>query len=81
MDLNLTEILGITGAALVLVAFAMNQSNKWTNDSYNYDLTNFIGSAMLLLYGLILETYPFVALNAIWALFSLKDLLVRVSRK
>jgi len=72
--------IGILGSGIILIAFLLNQMDIWKNNNFYYDLFNFVGSAILAAYGFALETYPFVVLNTIWALFSLKDLLKRVLR-
>lgn len=68
-------IIGIIGAVLVLIAFLMNQTNKWKNDSIKYDLVNFLGSLALVIYAVLTESYPFLVLNSVWAIFSLKDII------
>ncbi len=70
---TITLLIGISGAAIILVAFLLNQLNKWKNDSFIYDFANFIGSLLLVIYAILLSSYPFLILNGVWAAFSLKD--------
>jgi hypothetical protein len=63
-----------------LYAFIMLQSNIWKNDDLRYDLLNFIGSAMLLAYSLMTKVYPFAVLNTVWAILSLKDVVIDLRR-
>jgi len=68
-------IVGTIGATLVLIAFIFNQTDKWKSRDFAYDLTNLIGSATLVLYALMIESYPFAILNLVWSYVSLKDVL------
>jgi glucose uptake protein GlcU len=77
-DLPLT--LGIIGMALILLGFFMTQSHKWSQDDLKYDLTNFVGSALLVYYGIIGRAWPFVILNGVWGLYSLKDVFVDMKK-
>ncbi|MBT6143128.1 hypothetical protein HOH51_01300 [bacterium] len=70
------EILGVIGMLLILVAFTMNQLQKWTHESLAYDLVNFLGSVLLVYYAFVLQSVPFIVLNLVWALVSLKDLCI-----
>ena len=72
--------LGILGMIIILWTFTMVQSHKWSQDSVRYDLLNFLGSALLVAYALDARAWPFVILNGIWALYSLKDILFDLSR-
>ncbi len=67
-------LLGTLGAFIVLVAFVMNQTHRWKEDDLVYDVTNFIGSCMLVAYAIILKSYPFAFLNLVWAGVSLLNI-------
>ncbi|HRY36339.1 MAG TPA: hypothetical protein P5230_00450 [Candidatus Magasanikbacteria bacterium] len=77
----LITTIGIIGAGLVLLAFLMNQMKKWKNDSLIYDLVNFLGAGVLIVYGLMIKGYPFVILNTVWALVSLRDIFIDLKKK
>lgn len=70
-----TDIIGFTGALLILFGFLLNQVNVLKTSNVFYDFINFLGSFLLLIYALILQSVPFVIVNTVWALFSLKDVL------
>jgi lipid-A-disaccharide synthase-like uncharacterized protein len=74
------EVIGFTGMVLILFAFIMNQTHKWKDDSLGYDLVNAVGSVLLIVYAMFLNSYPFLILNGIWALVSLRDLVLDVNR-
>ncbi len=78
MDLT---IVGIAGSALVLVAFLLNQSNRLKNSSVVYDFLNFLGSLLLLIYAIYTNSLPFIIVNIVWGLFSLKDCLLYLLKR
>ena len=73
-------IVGSVGAALILVAFVMGQFHFWKDTYFIYDLMNLLGSLMLIVYALIGFSWPFVILNGVWALVSLKDCVTDLTR-
>ena len=78
--LDFTTGIGTLGALFILIAFSMNQLKKWKDDYLIYDLANLIGSGLLVTYAIILKSYPFLILNGIWALVSLRDVLGDIKR-
>lgn len=66
---------GIVGTAIILLAFLLNQFGKWSSESISYDLANVVGSGILIYYAYTLESWPFVALNTVWCLVSLSDMI------
>jgi len=79
--MDITLIVGILGMLCILTAFILGQLNIWKNDSLSYDLVNLIGSGLLVYYGLLIKGYPFVLLNAVWAIYSLRDVIVDLRKK
>lgn len=69
--------LGVAGSAILLALFLANQLGRLTTDSRLYDLGNFAGAALLAGYSVALHAWPFLILNAVWALASARDLLRR----
>ncbi|HEY5714324.1 MAG TPA: hypothetical protein VIT68_03155 [Candidatus Gracilibacteria bacterium] len=72
--------LGVLGAALILIAFLLNQLHKWKDTYFVYDFFNFIGSTFLVIYAVDGKVWPFVVLNGIWALMSLRDSITDLQR-
>lgn len=66
-------LIGTSGAALILLAFILNQLHYWSDEDLIYDLCNLVGSGLLIWYSLLLDSTPFLILNSIWALVSLRD--------
>lgn len=79
--MDITLIIGASGALLILIAFVANETHKWKDTDLIYDAVNFIGSALLLVYAILLVSYPFIILNAIWAGVSLKDVIPGLRNK
>ena len=79
----MTVTIGIIGAGLILLAFILQQTHVWKNDDFVYDFVNFIGAVLLVIYGVLIKGYPFVVLNSIWAIVSLRDVFIdlRKSKK
>ncbi len=75
--MDIYEFIGITGAALVLVGFVMEQTHKWKDTSFVYDGVNFLGGVLLTVYAFAIGSYPFLVINVVWSLVSLRDLLRR----
>ncbi len=67
-------LIGISGAAIILIFFLLNQTHKISSDSLSYDIANFIGALLLLIYAVLLSSLPFAILNGVWALVSLRDI-------
>jgi len=79
--MTVQEIIGTSGATILLIAFIMNQLNKWKNDSIIYDGFNVIGGALMTAYAFILQAWPFFILNSVWTIVSIKDCIIFFSKK
>ncbi len=79
--MDTTTLIGVVGAGVILVLFLLNQLNKLKNNNFWYDFWNFIGSALLCVYAYLLDSIPFIILNFIWAVFSLRDVLKYLVKK
>ena len=75
------DYIGILGATIILILFLGNQFNKISNDSVWYDFGNFVGSAMLVYFAVVTKSLPFVVLNTVWAIVSLKDVFIGLTQK
>jgi len=74
-------VLGIVGMVLILWGFLMIQAHRWNQDQLIYDTFNFVGSVLLVIYAVVGRAWPFVVLNTIWGLYSLKDILGALIQK
>jgi len=75
------EIIGTIGAVIILYTFVMNQFGKLSADGFWYDFLNLLGSGALLYYAATLGALPFIIINGIWAILSLKDVLAHIFKK
>ena len=75
----MTIFIGTIGAGIILILFLLNQTGRVKTGALSYDLWNFLGASLLVAYSLALQAYPFAVLNAVWALFSLRDVYISVS--
>jgi hypothetical protein len=74
--MDITTSIGIVGATIILIGFTLNQFGKISVDSKSYDLINVVGPLFLIWYAYLLESYPFLILNIVWASASLWSLLI-----
>ena len=69
--------IGISGLVLLLGAFFLLETNKISRHSKPYLVANIIGSALLAVYALSLQSWPFVVLESVWAAFATYELAIR----
>ena len=68
--------IGVPGAVLILIAFYMSETERWSDKNVYYQIINLIGSLTLAVYAYILGSPPFLILNGIWAIISFRDLII-----
>lgn len=78
--ITITLMIGLSGMVLVLLAFLMNQTHIWKDTDLIYDGTNFLGGALLVWYAWIIYSWPFLLLNGVWALWSLRDVYLDIKQ-
>lgn len=74
MHTDIYFLMGIVGMLCILAGFHLIQTHKLTADSLLYDVLNFVGSGLLVIYGIAGSSWPFVILNGVFALYSLYDI-------
>ena len=67
----MTLLIGSVGALLLLVAFALEKFGVLKNDSSAYDVLNLVGAGFLTWYAFLLNCWPFIILEGVWALVAL----------
>jgi len=65
---------------VTLTAFILNQIGKIDKDDFSYDLLNALGAGILILYAFLIKSWPFFVLNFIWALISVKDVIMDIKK-
>ena len=73
----LFQLMSLTGAVLILGAYAALQRG-WTGaDNRWYNVANFVGSALLAWVAIVDRRVGFIVLETVWALFSVPGMLRR----
>ena len=70
----LYNVIGVTGALLILFGFYRTSIGRWTNTSFWYELDNAVGATLLVIYQLHLHAYISVVLNTVWAIVAFRGL-------
>lgn len=78
--MDIKTLIGISGAAIILIFFLLNQLHRLSSDSLVYDIANFIGGLLLAIYAILISSTPFIILNGVWTLVSLRDTFVDLKR-
>ena len=69
-----SDIIGSVGVTLILIAFLLNLVGRMAADSRVYLLLNLVGAGLTCLSSIMIEFWPFVVLEAVWALAALAGL-------
>jgi len=67
-------LVGVIGAGIILTGFLLNQLGTLTAESRMYDCLNIVGALLLIMYAVLLDSYPFIILNTVWMLVSIHGL-------
>ncbi len=68
------DILASIGVIILLVAFLLNLYRKLPAQSWIYKVLNMVGAGICCFSSYLISFYPFVALEAVWALVALLSL-------
>jgi len=68
------DVLASIGVIILLIAFLLNLYKKLPAQNTRYKLMNFIGAGICCFSSWMIKFYPFVALEAVWALVALLSL-------
>jgi hypothetical protein len=72
-----SDLIGSTGVGLILIAFILNLADVLDRTTRSYLILNLVGASLTLLASALIAFYPFVVLEAAWALAALIGLLRR----
>ncbi len=73
--MNFTDWIGFLGVFQILLAYVLNVVGKIKNTHIIFILLNLIGASMACLASILLNYWPFIILEAVWALVSLYTLI------
>lgn len=64
------DVVGLIGVGLVLFAYMLLQTNKWTSKDFSFSITNFIGSVCILFSLFFHWNLSSVVIEIMWLLIS-----------
>jgi hypothetical protein len=73
--MKISDIIASVGVIILLVAFLLNLFKKIDSESKLYALMNFVGAGLCGYSSYLINFYPFVILEGIWAFVALLSLL------
>ena len=76
----MSQVISVAGALCVLGAYVAIQTQRLGADNRLYQALNLIGSVALAVAAVVMFNVGFILLNAVWALVSLRGLLIGYRR-
>ena len=73
--MDIIDWIGFSGVFQIFLAYILNVSGKLHKHSLAFLLLNLVGAAMACLASILMNYWPFILLEGIWALVSLIALL------
>jgi hypothetical protein len=74
------QVVSLSGAVLVLIAYAALQRGRLHREDRWFNLLNFVGSALLAWIAVLDRRWGFILLEVAWALLSIPPLVRRSGR-
>lgn len=78
LQMQLPDIIGTIGVTLLLAAYFLHLRNIISGKSLIYIFLNFFGACLAGISSFMIEFYPFVVLEGIWAVVSFIPLIKRI---
>ncbi|WP_166966696.1 CBU_0592 family membrane protein [Yeosuana marina] len=75
--MNVTDWIGFLGVFQILLAYILNVTGKASNKSLTFIILNITGAGMACLASILLNYWPFIILEGVWAMVSLYALVTR----
>lgn len=72
--MTIIDWIGVLGVFQILLAYILNITGKVSNKHLVFILLNLVGASMACLASILLNYWPFIVLEAVWALVSLYSL-------
>ena len=79
--MTIIDWIGTLGVFQILLAYFLNVTGKISNNDLSFILLNLIGATMACLASILLNYWPFIILETIWALVSIYSLIKYLSHK
>lgn len=71
----LVEVLGWIGAVEVIIAYALNSSQKMKSDSFWFQFLNLTGAILLIVNTGYNAAYPSMVINIVWSFIAIAALI------
>lgn len=72
--MSLSLAIGVVGAGFLLLGFILNQLDVLKNSTLSYNVINFVGSVLFVIYSWMLKSWPFFVMNLVWSFVSLRGI-------
>lgn len=79
--MTIIDWIGTLGVFQILLAYFLNVTGKISNNNLSFILLNLIGATMACLASILLNYWPFIILEMIWAVVSTYSLIKYFSHK
>ena len=73
--------IGTIGVSLILIAFGLTLTKKWSSDMPIYLIVNIIGCTLTTTYDVLRGISPFFFLQATWGIFAVVKLISVLKKK
>ncbi|MDZ7786046.1 MAG: hypothetical protein U5L95_02890 [Candidatus Saccharibacteria bacterium] len=74
VSISVVDIIGLTGAALIIFGFFRITLGMWTSRSLWYEIDNLAGATLLGIHELLIGAYIPMVLSLMWAIVAIKGL-------
>lgn len=74
ISISLVDLIGITGALLIIFGFVRISLGIWTSRSLWYEVDNLGGASLMILHEYLIGAYIPMVLSIMWAIVALKGL-------
>jgi len=78
---ELIQILSLTGAILILIAYTANQMDRLALLTLRYQILNFVGGAALFVTAIFETQYGFMLMEGAWTIISFFGLINVIRKK
>ena len=75
MPIEIYDLVGFAGAAVMIVAYFANQQRWLSSDDWRYPTANLVGAGLILVSLSFAWNFPSVVIEVFWALISLWGIL------
>ncbi|MDW7692047.1 hypothetical protein R9C00_15105 [Flammeovirgaceae bacterium SG7u.111] len=79
--MNTTDWTGFIGVFQILLAYILNVTGKIGKDDVAFMVLNLTGAGMACLASILMDYWPFILLEGVWALVSLISLIKHISNQ